>query len=106
MSNPNAIILCIQGQHINLVFLFLTLNRWIQLLYQIGKCPASIYWFTVNKRDIRTMCEICLKFTINIAERRPFLSGVFIAIFEQISLIVLAFPLLALSKQMLAGYMF
>ena len=52
------------------------------------------------------MCEICLKFTINIAERRPFLSGVFIAIFEQISLIVLAFPLLALSKQMLAGYMF
>ena len=29
MSNPNAIILCIQGQHINLLFLFLTLNRWI-----------------------------------------------------------------------------
>ena len=28
------------------------------------------------------MCEICLKFTINIAERRPFLSGVFIAIFK------------------------
>ena len=47
------------------------------------------------------MCEINSKLTIKAPERR--LSGVFIVNFEQISQIVLVFPLMTLNKQIPAG---
>ena len=46
------------------------------------------------------MCEICSKLTIKTPEQR---SGVFVVNFEQISYIVLVFPLLILYKQILVG---
>ena len=47
--------------------------------------PADIYVFKVTNGNNRTLCGLCLKLTI----KTP---GVFIVNFEQISLIVLAFP--------------
>ena len=45
------------------------------------------------------MCEICSKLTIETLERRQLRrSGVFIVNFEQISHIILAYPLLTLNK--------
>ena len=61
--------------------------------------PAGINLFKVNKKNSRTMCEICSKLTIKTPKRRHcHHSGVFIVAFEQISYIVLAFPLLTLNK--------
>ena len=57
--------------------------------------PAGIYLFKVDNGDIRTMCEICSNLIIKTPERRPgHYSGVFIVNFDQISHIVLSFPLL------------
>ena len=53
---------------------------------------AGIYLFKVNNGNIITVCKICSKLTIK-TER----SGVFIVNFEQISHIVLVFPLLTLN---------
>ena len=51
------------------------------------------------------MCETCPKLAIKIPERRHWIrSGVFIANFEQISHIVLVFPLLTLNKLILTGH--
>ena len=51
------------------------------------------------------MCEICSKSTIKTPERyHQRLSGVIIANFEQISHIVVMFPLLALNELIPAGY--
>ena len=52
--------------------------------------------FKVNNRNTRTRCEICSKLTIKVPERRRY--GVFIVNFEQISLLVLLFLLLTLSR--------
>ena len=50
------------------------------------------------------MCEICLKITIKTIERHHWrCSGLFIVNFEQISHIILVFPLLTLDKKILAG---
>ena len=50
------------------------------------------------------MSEICFKITIKRPEKRQrHLAGVFIDNFEQISYIVLVFPLLSLNKLMSAG---
>ena len=50
---------------------------------------SIIYWFNVNNRSTRTMCEICSKLTkkkTKTPEQREWLrSGVFIINFEQIS---------------------
>ena len=43
----------------------------------------------VNNRNTRTMCEICSKLKVKTPEKRQRCSGVFIANFEQISLIIL-----------------
>ena len=49
-------------------------------------------------------CEICLKLTIKTPEQRHWhRSDVFIVNFEQISDVVLVFPLLALNKYILIG---
>ena len=58
--------------------------------------PADINFFKVNNRNTRTMCKICSQLTIKTAKRRH--SGVSTVNFEQISLIVLVFPLLTLNK--------
>ena len=64
--------------------------------------PVGIYLFKVNKRNTRTMCEICSNLTIKTQERRHWRhwsrSGVFIVNFEQTSHIVLVFLLLTLNK--------
>ena len=58
---------------------------------------VDIYLLKVKNWNSIAMCDICLKSTIKTPERR---SGVVIVNFEQISHIVLVFPLLALSKEM------
>ena len=56
---------------------------------------AGIVLFKVNNGNNRTMCEICSKLTLKTPERRyQRCSGVFIVNFEQISFIILVFPLL------------
>ena len=52
------------------------------------------YLFKVNYENTRTMLEICSKLTIKIPERRYWRCSGFIVKFEQISHIVLVFPLL------------
>ena len=50
------------------------------------------------------MCEICSKLTIKTLERHHWrCSDLFIVNFEQISHIILVFPLLTLDKKILAG---
>ena len=61
--------------------------------------PTAIYLFRVNDWNIRIMCEICSMLTIKAPEWRQWRrSGVYIVNFEQISNIVLVFPLLTLNK--------
>ena len=61
--------------------------------------PAGNYMFKVNNRITRPKCEICSKLAIKIPERHHWRhSGIFIVNFEQISHIVLVFPLLTLSR--------
>ena len=43
----------------------------------------------VNNRNTRTMCEICSKLKVKTPEKRQRCSSVFIANFEQISLVIL-----------------
>ena len=60
-----------------------------------GTNPAGFYMFKGSNRNTRAICEICSKLTIKTQGRR---SGAFIVHFEQISHIVLMFPLLTLKK--------
>ena len=68
---------------------------------------TRVYLFKVNKRNTRTMCEVCSKLTIKTPERLQWRqwrrSCVFIVKFEQISHIVLVFLLLTLNKWMPTG---
>ena len=61
------------------------------------------YFFKVNSRNTRTRCEICSKLTIKTPERRQWHQlrhfGIFIFNFEHISLSVVMFLLLTLSKK-------
>ena len=60
---------------------------------------AGIYLFEVSNRNTRAIYENCSKLTIKTSERCNWhCYGVFIANFEQISLIFLAFLLLSLNK--------
>ena len=63
-------------------------------------CPANIYLLRVNKKNTRTMCEICLtKLTINTPKQCHWrCSSVFIVNFEHILLIILVFLFLTLNK--------
>ena len=55
-------------------------------------------------KTLEKMCEICSKFTIKTLDRRNWRrSGVSIIYFEHISHLLLAFLLLTLNKQILAG---
>ena len=65
----------------------------------ISLFPAGIYLFKINNGNARTVCEICSELAIKTPEPRQWhRSGVFIVNFEQISHIVLVFPLLPLNK--------
>ena len=55
---------------------------------------VGIHLFKVNNRNTRMKCETCSKLTIKTPERRYWC----LVNFEQISHIVLAFPLFALDK--------
>ena len=60
----------------------------------------SIFLFKVNNKNIKTICETCLKLVIKTPEQRQcHRSGVFIVNFEHVSHIVLVFPLLNMNKQ-------
>ena len=65
------------------------MNAWMLIM----QYPAGIYLLKVNNRNTRTRCEICLKLTIKIPERRHWR---FIVNFEHISHRVLVFLLLTL----------
>ena len=74
-------------------------NRWEGLTYSlINQSSAGNHMFKVNNRN-RTRCELCLKLTIKIPERRHWRpSGVCIVNFEHVSHFFLMFPLLTLNK--------
>ena len=62
--------------------------------------PTGIYLFKVNNEDARTMYEVCSKLILKLPERRHLRrSGICIVNFEQISHIVLVFPLLTQNKK-------
>ena len=62
---------------------------------------ANIYLFNVNNRNTRKRFKICLKLTIKTPEWRQWRrSGVFIAKFEYISHLLLAFLILPLNREM------
>ena len=63
--------------------------------------PAGIYLSKVNNRNTGAMCDICSKLLTKTPEWRQWRrSDVFIVRFEQISDVVLGFPLLILNKWM------
>ena len=60
--------------------------------------PAGVYLFKVSNRNTTTRCEICLKLTIKIPERRHWRRpAIFIVNFEYISHLVVVFLLLTLN---------
>ena len=89
------------------VFPLLTISKrltvpyvWVVLTHAAFTCSKSI----IEKKE---MYEICSKLIIEIPERRHWRrSCVFMVNFEQISHIVLLFPLLTLNKYIPTGYFF
>ena len=63
---------------------------------------ASIYLAKVNCGNTSIMCKICSKLTLKAPKQSH--SGVFIVNFQNISHIVLVFPLFTLNKQVPTGY--
>ena len=67
--------------------------------------PAEIYLLKVNNRNTRTRCEICSKLTTNTPEQRKWhCSGVFIVNLEHMSHLAVMILLLALNKELSAGF--
>ena len=76
----------------------INLSKRFELYNSVIDKPAGIYLVKVNKRNTRTRCEICLKLTIKIPERRHWRrSGIFIVNSEHISHLVLVFLFLTLN---------
>ena len=72
--------------------------RSCQVAWTKWNYSAGIYLFKVDNENTRTVCEICTKLTIKTpAWGHWHRSGVFIVNFEQISHIVVVFPLLTLT---------
>ena len=65
------------------------------MLLLVITIPTDICLFKVNNGNIRAMCEICSRLTINTPEQRL---CVFIINFEKISHIVPVFQWLTLNK--------
>ena len=63
---------------------------------------AGIYLAKVNCGNTSIMCKICSKSTLKAPKQSH--SGVFIVNFQNISHIVLVFPLFTLNKQVPTGY--
>ena len=73
---------------------------WISLYWE-WTFPAGIYLFRNNTENFREMYEKCSKLTIKIPEQGHCCRfGVFFVNFEQISDIVLMFPLFTLNEYM------
>ena len=82
---------------------FKDFRRWqhalVNLIKKLLLTLANIYLSIVNNRNTRKRCEIYLKLTIKIPERRHWRrSDVFIVNFEHISLLFLVLLLLIFSK--------
>ena len=60
--------------------------------------PTGIYLLKFNKGNTRALYKICSKLRIKTPECQSRRSDVFIINFEQISHIILVFPLLTLNK--------
>ena len=74
------------------------------MLY-LTKFPANIYLFKITNRNTRKRCELCSQLTIKIPEPSHWgRSVVFIVNSEHILHLFLVFLLVALNKQMLAGF--
>ena len=65
--------------------------NFIQICYLVAY-PVSIYWFKINNKNTRIMCEICSKLSIKIQEQHQWhgtdfthCSGVSIINFEQVN---------------------
>ena len=68
--------------------------------------PANIYLSEINHVNNKSICNICSKLTIKTPEWRHWRrSGIFIVISQNVSHMVLVFPLLTLNKYMLTGLM-
>ena len=66
----------------------------LEILFEMDFIPAGIYLFKLNNENNRTKCEICSKLTIKTPQRCHWCRSVaFISNCEQISHIVLVFPL-------------
>ena len=82
-------------------FSSLNFQESLQKHMQLMNIPASIYLFKVNYENTIPICEICSKLAIRTSEWYHWQrSGLFFVNFEQISHIVLVFPLVTLNKQM------
>ena len=78
-----------------LFYQFIDLFSFLQI---VRLFPAGICLLKVNNKNIRTGCEIRLKLTIKLSERRQWRhSGVFIVNFEHISHLALVFLLLTVN---------
>ena len=79
-------------------------SNWL-INWMCSNFPAGIYLFKVNSGNDRTMFEIYSKLTTIKTRERCYWRGscVFIVNFEQISHIVLLFPLLTLSNLIPTG---
>ena len=85
-------------------FFFWAFSKLRVKLLVLVSLPACIYWFKVNNWNTRPICELYSKLTRKMLERHHWRrSGVFLVNFEHISQIGLVFPLLTLSKYILAG---
>ena len=70
-------------------------------------CSAGIFLFKVSSGITKTIREICSELiTVTPEWRYWILSGVFFANYEQISHIILLFPLLTINKKMLTEWLF
>ena len=94
----------------NQIFLFIyttevsSYRKHIKQTTEASVILVGIYLLKVNKKNIRTRCEICSKLTIKIPERRHWRrSGVFSVSFEHILHLVLVFLLLTLNMKLPAG---
>ena len=80
------------------VFIIQRYVNWLISKY-LNNCPANIYLFKVNNKNLWKRCEICPKLSRKTPELRQWRrSGVFIVNFAQISYLFLEFLLLTMSR--------
>ena len=94
ISHPSSSVSIVNFEHVTLGLLMF----FIKFVTDMN-IPTVIYFFKVNNRSTRAMCEIRSELTLKTTERTQWRrSGVFIANFEQMSHIVLVLLLLTWNK--------